>query len=96
MEEVERFQLELAPNGRLHGPILGPDHMVKTGRIPKYEVRIIDLAFRIRPRRKPVSTFALIRIYASGVSLIGIVRSHPKVIIDEAGGPLWEIIRIQR
>ena len=95
-QKIEWPQLKLVPNCRQHRPILRPDHVIKSNRVPEHNIRILDRPIGLGPSGKAVIPFALVRVHPPGIALLQIIRGNPEMIVGEASTPLRIILGTQQ
>ena len=92
-EEIERPDHKVGPH---HRPIFRARHVMKSHRVPRHEVRVLDWAIRLCPRGKSVVSLALHRIHARGVQFVRAVRRDPQLVIGKRADLLHAVIRIEQ
>ena len=84
-EKAEWLEMKADILRRHHGPIFRPRQVMRSHRIPKHDVRIIDRTPLEDIARKPRPSGMLIGVMARGKFFIRIILRHPHVLRHETG-----------
>ena len=90
-EEIERAQFEFVPCGRHDRPVLRRGTWWNPKRVPHHDV-VSNGPIRFGPSRQAVSAMALCWIIASRPAFRVAIRRHPKMVFDESGTLLRNVV----
>ena len=80
------------PHDRHDGPILRADHVMHSDRVSQHDVGLLDATVRSRPRGQTLARSAQGGEVGGRIFFLGLIRRHPKAVIDDTGSSPGVII----
>eukprot|EP00166_Cyanidium_caldarium_P001457 ctg_1755.g494 len=95
VEKAARRERESGAHRRLHRKVLRARQVVQSEHVPQHHIGVFQVAILLDKVGDTAGTARVVHKLAAGVSLLGVVRGHPEVVVDEAGARTGEAVRFE-